>query len=221
MHYTKFKLNEFVVKSQRILNVTQQNSHVREAVDQYGYAEERIAEGRRLYESLNETVERQQRIVGSKVACMAEKADKHEQVARLYMKYLKIARIVFESDAEAQVALILRGPRERVYEKWFYQVSAFCNNLMATTDFVDRLHVFGLEMKHIEGLKEELNHLQLLSDKCMRMLAEVRKVVSERKQKTIRWQQWLSDYIKIVRIAVQDSDQVSQRWIRQLLSKGE
>ena len=102
-----------------------------------------------------------------------------------------------------------------------HQVIAKRGNLIATTDFVDRLHVFGLEMKHIEGLKEELNHLQLLSDKCMRMLAEVRKVVSERKQKTIRWQQWLSDYIKIVRIAVQDSDQVSQGWIRQLLSKGE
>lgn len=221
MHYTKFKLNEFVINSQRILNVTQQNSHVKQAVDQYGYAEERIAEGRRLYEALNATMDRQQQIMGSKVACMTEKADKHDKVARLYMKYLKIARIVFEADEEAQVALILKGPRERVYEKWFYQVSAFCNNLMATPDFVKRMHVFGLDLKDVEGLKEELNQLQLLSDKGMRMIAEVRKVVKERKQKTIAWQRWLSDYVKIVRIAVQDSDQVSQGWIRQLLSKGE
>lgn len=221
MHYTKFKLNEFVIKSQRILNVTQQNSHVKEAVDRYGYAEERIAEGRRLYNALSETMDRQQRIVGSKVACMADKADRHEQVARLYMKYLKIGRIVFESDEEAQVALILKGPRERVYEKWFYQVSAFCNNLIATPDFVNQMHVFGLDLRDIEGLKEELDQLQLLSDKGMRMIAEVRKVVKERKQKTIAWQQWLSDYVKIVRIAVQDSDHISQGWIRQLLSNGE
>ncbi len=221
MHYTRFKLNEFVIKSQRILKVTQQNSHVKAAVDQYGYAEERIAEGQYLYDALSDAMERQLRIEGSKVACVAEKSARQELVARLYMKYLKIARIVFEADEEAQVALVLKGPRERVYEKWFYQVSIFCNNLLATPDFVTQMNVFGVEMKHVEVLKEELSQLQLLSEKCTRLVAEVRKVVNERQRKTILWQAWLSDYIKIVRIAVQDSDQVNQEWIRQLLSKGE
>ena len=220
MHYTKFKFESFVTRSRNVLKVGNTTSHLKEAVKEFGYNDERISEGYKLYDSLVDIAFKQAKHEVDKKKRFGEKAKHHTQVAIDYMKYLKIARIVFDKDEEAIVALMLKGGRERTYEKWYYQVSVFCNNLLATPAFIERMKEFGVNRSSLKKLKADLDQLQQLSEECTRLTAELRKLVREKKQRTIIWQEWLSDYIKIIRIAVQGTSLEQHGWLKRLLMHG-
>lgn len=221
MHYTKYTFTQFVERSHRILYLTQENSHIKERLHKYGYSDNRLEEGGKYHEALNAIHRKLHNAGCDKMECVRQKNIQQRRVSRVYMKYLKLARIVFDQDQEAEVALVLKGQRERVYEKWIHQVRLFCNNILKIPRLTDQMNELGVTRADLLELKTELDKLQELSDSCRRLKAEYRKIVAEKNVRVRKWQDWLSDYVKVVRIATQDSPEVSQRWINRILSKGE
>lgn len=221
MHYSKQKFDSFITNSRSILNISSKVNSLKEAIGNYGYTDDRLAQGARLYEELVEIAQLQEKKELAKKRCFDEKAKFQAGLAAENMKFLKIARIVFNKDEEAYSVLMLKGARERTYNKWYYQVSVFCNNLLANHDYLEKMSAFGVNKKSVEKLKSDLEELQSLTEECSRITANVRKLVKEKRIRTVRWQEWLSDYIKIVRIAVQGSSAENSDWLKQLLSQGE
>ena len=221
MHYSKQTFNSFITNSRTILNISSETNSLKEAISGYGYTAERLAQGYRLYDELVEIALQQEKKEEEKKRCFDEKAVYQSKLAAENMKFLKIARIVFNKDDEANAVLMLKGARERIYNKWHYQASVFCNNLLANSDYLEKMSSFGVNKKDVEKLKINLEGLQRLTEKCSRVTANVRKLVKEKRIRTVSWQEWLSDYIKIVRIAVQGSPAENNDWLKQLLSQGE
>ena len=221
MHYSKQKFENFITNSLSILNISSKADNIREAIGDYGYTEERLAQGHRLYDELVEIAKQQEEKEHEKKECFDKKAEAQMKIASEYMKFLKIARIVFNKDDEAYLALSLKGPRERIYNKWYHQVSVFCNNLLANDEYLEKMNSFGVGKKDIQKLKKDMQEIQRISEECTRMTAKVRSLVKEKRLRTIKWQEWLSDYIKIVRIALQDTPSANKKWLKQLLSQGE
>jgi hypothetical protein len=220
MHYSKQKFEDFIINSRSILDVSIKAKGLREAVGNFGYTEERISEGKQLYEDLVEITKLQEKKEEERKACFERKAVMQANVSADYMKYLKIARIVFNKDNEAFLSLALKGQRERTYDKWYHQVSVFCNNLLANEQYLKKISSFGIKEKNIQNLKEDLDGIQTISDECTRLSARVSSLVKEKKFRIVRWQKWLSDFIKIVRIAIQDTSPENKKWLNQLLSQG-
>ena len=220
MHYSKQKFESFITNSRTILNISSKANNIKDAIGDYGYTDERLAQGYRLYDELVEVAKEQEDKEQEKKECFDKKAAAQAKIASEYMKYLKIARIVFNKDDEAYLALSLKGPRERVYNKWYHQVTVFCNNLLANEEYLNKMGAFGVSKRDIKKLKEDLEQIQQISDECTRLTAKVRSLVKEKKIRMIRWQEWLSDYIKIVRIAIQDTPSANKKWLKQLLSQG-
>jgi len=221
MHYSKQKFDDFIINSRSILDVSTKAEGVREAVGNFGYTDERLSEGRQLYEDLVGITKLQEIKEEERKVCFERKAAIQAKVSLDYMKYLKIARIVFSKDNEAFLSLALKGQRERTYEKWYHQVSVFCNNLLANDEYLKKMNSFGIKEKNIQKLKVDLDSIQTVSDECTRLSARVSSLVKEKKFRTVRWQKWLSDFIKIVRIAIQDTSPANKKWLQQLLSQGE
>ena len=222
MHYSKQKFDNFITNSRTILNISAKaNESLREAIGNYGYTDDRLAQGKQLYDELVEVAQQQMKKEEEKKRCFDEKATFQNKLAAENMKFLKIARIVFNKDEEAYSVLKLKGARERTYNKWYYQVSVFCNNLLANPEYLDKMSSFGVNKNAVKKLKSDLEDLQTLTEECSRVTASVRKIVKEKRIRTVRWQDWLSDYIKIVRIAVQGSSVENSDWLKQLLSQGE
>ncbi|NPA36127.1 MAG: hypothetical protein GXO47_04680 [Chlorobi bacterium] len=221
MHYSKQKFEDFIVNSRTILNISTRTSGIKEAVGNFGYTEERLAEGQRLYDELVEIAKLQEQKEEEKKVCFDRKAAFQAKVSADYMKYLKIARIVFNKDDEAFLSLALKGQRERTYDKWYHQVSVFCNNLLANPEYIAKMKMFGVKKSNIEDLRDELYALQRYMEECTRISATVRRLVKDKKYRMIKWQEWLSNYIKIVRIALQGVSVENKKRLNQLLSHGE
>lgn len=222
MHYSKQKFDNFITNSRTILNISAKaNNSLKQAIGNYGYTDDRLAQGTLLYDELVETAQKQMKKEEEKKRCFDKKANFQTILATENMKFLKIARIVFNKDEEAYSILKLKGARERTYNKWYYQVSVFCNNLLANPEYLEKMSSFGVNKDAIEKLKSDLEDLQRLTEECAKVTASVRKLVKEKRIRIVKWQEWLSDYIKIVRIAVQGSSAENSDWLKQLLSHGE
>ena len=221
MHYSKQKFESFLVNSRSILNISFNTRSIKEAIGDFGYTDERLEEGKRLYDDLVETAELQETKEEEKKLCFERKALFQAKLSSEYMKYLKIARIVFNKNEEAYLALALKGQRERTYDKWYHQVSVFCNNLLANEEYLRKMNSFGIKKNDIKKIKNDLEGIQHISDECTRLSAKVSSLIKDKKIRTIKWQKWLSDFIKIVRIAVQDASPANKQWLKQLLSQGE
>ncbi len=221
MHYSKQKFHSFITNSRTILNISANANGLKEAIGDYGYTDDRLAQGYQLYDELVEIAQQQEKKEEEKKRCFDEKAECQAKLAAENMKFLKIARIVFNKDDEAYDVLMLKGARERIYNKWHYQVTVFCNNLLANPDYLEKMTSFGVSKQNVEKLKSDMEGLQRLTEECSRVTANVSKLVKEKRIRTVKWQEWLSDYIKIVRIAVQGTSAENKDWLKQLLSQGE
>ncbi len=203
MHYTKSNKEEFVYRSKEILELSISEGAIRDVVLNYGYDNVKLNEGGLLSSALLEAYVEAENVAGKKKRLFAQKKKKQEEVHRLYMKYLKLARIAFVDDVEAQEALILIGARARVYDKWIHQVSVFVSMMLDDSSrYIDQISVFGVVKNDIIELRNELMRLEDLSKECHKITALLRKLNHEVKTKTLMVQDWLSRYLKVVRIAM-------------------
>ncbi len=208
MHYTKFTRKDYLYKLDEITAYSIRETEIRNAVSSYGYSQSKLNEGRRLWENLKVLYLEAQEKSTLKRNCHAEKKKKQKDVHKIYMRFLKLARIAFVDNIEAQESLLLTGVRARTYDKWFMQVSVFVNNLKSSSEYMDAMVKYGVTMKNITDLKGHLNDLNDLSDRCVRITAVVRMLNDKVKKETVKVQHWVSSYLKVARIALEDNPEV-------------
>jgi hypothetical protein len=173
----------------------------------YGYNQEKMGEGKKLYDALDSLEREYLRAIDIKAAINFQKQKLQRQVNKSYMKYLKIARIAFDNNIEVRESLMLEGVRERTFEKWKHQVAVFCNNLLINKEYWPPIEAYGISMNLIQQLKEQLEELNVISDQVIKLTGQVKLVTEKKRKQTILVQNWVSDYIKIARIALEDEPQ--------------
>lgn len=211
MHFSKLSKGQYLFMVNQLFTNSISDDEIRNAVGEFGYSEKKLAEGKRLYEDLDAIASEHNRKIGEKSTLHIAKQNKQKAVNRLYMKYLKIARIAFVDNVEAKNALLLDGVRERTYKKWYFQVHVFCSNLLENKEFLPFMESYGVSVTHIQDLKKQLNELSELTDKSMKLTGMVRMLTQKKQKQTLEVQNWVSDYIKIARIALEDAPQNLQK----------
>ncbi|WP_027470902.1 hypothetical protein [Saccharicrinis fermentans] len=210
MHYTKHTKQEYLYKLKDITSMSVNVDDIRKVVGGYGYDSRKLAEGKRLAEGLerlNSEVAKQSLV---KKRMFAEKKRVQNEVHKKYMKFLKLSRIAFSDDVEAQGALLLTGARARTYEKWMTQVSVFVDNLLVNRKYIKTLEGFGVSCKEIEDVKVRLKQLNALSSECVKITGVVRMLNHKVKKDTVVMQHWISSYIKVARIAMEENPKVGK-----------
>ena len=210
MHYTKHTKLEYLYKLKDITSMSIDIDDIRNVVRGYGYDSIKLSEGKQMadnLERLNDEVEKKSIL---KKRMFADKKKVQTEVHKKYMKFLKLSRIAFVYDIEAQEALLLIGARARTYEKWLTQVVVFIDNLMANTSYVKTLEGYGVTLNEIEEVKQRTIELSNLSSECVKITGVVRMLNHKIKKETIVMQHWLSSYIKIARIAMDENPKLGK-----------
>jgi hypothetical protein len=211
MHFTKLSKYNYLEKIDSLLKTSISDDKVRGAVVKFGYSQQRIEEGRALFGVLNQLEDEHAAASKAKADINHQKQQLQLYINKQYMKYLKIARIAFDGHIEATESLMLEGQREKVFNKWLVQITIFCNNLLANPTYWPYLDAYGVKMDLIQDLKKQLTQLNILSDKALQVTGQVRMLTSQKRQQTVLVQQWVSDYVKIARIALEDAPQTLRK----------
>ncbi|MBS2097647.1 hypothetical protein [Carboxylicivirga linearis] len=211
MHYTKQTITSFIHQAGILVYNSKHVDDIKNAVMQYGYDERRLDDGEQVFKMLKEISFKQHQAKSDKMEKFKLKQDLQSKIHKEYMKYLKIARIAFAEDFKARNVLILDGGRERTYKEWYFQVSVFCSIMLKNDDgYQDRMAQYGIEVVKIEDLRKQLVKLNEVNDECIKSAAELKRLTAQRKKMVIKMQNYVSDFIKIARIALEHSPKALQ-----------
>lgn len=210
MHYTKHTRLEFLYKLQDITTMSINIEAIRNVVSGYGYNQIKLLEGKKMVEELERLNNEVSRSSLMKKGMFAKKKQQQAQIHKKYMKYLKLARIAFVNEVEAQEGLLLTGARARTFDKWLSQVNVFVDNLLSNEDYLKMLKEYGVSVGDIEDVKKKLQELSGLASECVKITGVVRMLNHKIKKETIVIQHWISNYIKVARIAMDDNPQVGK-----------
>ncbi len=158
-------------------------------------------------EKLNDEAARQ---TIQKKKLFAKKKKLQIEIHKKYMKIVKLSRIAFINNLEAQEVLSLNGARARTYDKWYSQVRGMVSNLKNSKTYMGELAHFGVSEEEVKELQNQLEILDENAVSCLRITGVVRMLNQNIKKETIEVQQWVSKYIKVARIAMDENPQLGK-----------
>jgi len=177
----------------------------------YGYDEERFDEGARLCAQTEELIRLQSQRSGETEGDCAETETVWAEFRSMYMRTLKVARVVFAEDAEASSSLELWGPRKLSLRGLIDQASTLYSNLGPGSRHTPKMLRFGYSDHRLEeeGALVEGLRRKILSRP--RQMKEALSATLERDRQLHKLDTWVSELHAIARIAFYKSPQELQK----------
>ena len=211
MHFTKLSYNKFMAKVAELISASLTNPAIVTATGRFGYDKIQIKNGERIFKDLEKIDGKQNLAQERKVKLHEERGKFNLSVRKQYMKILQIARIAFAQDIIIRKALHLDGARETSLDLWINQVSIFANHILGEQNWLIILKKFGIERKELYALLTDLERLRSITMSCEQAKTEAKKLTAQKKLKLKELQDWISDYLKIAKIALEDNPELYKK----------
>jgi hypothetical protein len=127
------------------------------------------------------------------------------------MDLVIIANIAFKNDVGAQQSLGLNLPRKKSYSGWLTQALQFCNNLIASPNYMPAMEKYGQGIEKIQAVKKEISDTQTYSEAHKSEKGEAQQATKIRDEKLDELFTWVNDYKKIARIALKEQPQLLEK----------
>ncbi|TCO09346.1 hypothetical protein EV194_103259 [Natronoflexus pectinivorans] len=211
MHFSKLSFDDFMVKVAGLIGNSLNETRIVEATGRFGYDETRIKEGEMFYRKVKQFNDAQEKVIQDKIKAHEERKKLHNLVRKQYMKMLQIARIAFDKDIIISKALQLEGPRETKLDDWMNQVSVFGNRLLGEERWISVLKKYGISKKDVATLLSDLDKLRAKALECEKLKNESKNQTAVKRKKVKELQEWVSDYLKIAKIALDEQPELFRR----------
>ena len=184
------------------------NEQILSALSNFGYTAERIEQGKALYTDAFTAQTLQKLEAGEQKAATAE-LEAHRAVAHTtYMRLVKIARVAFKRDVGIATQLDLNGDRKRSLAGWLAQVNQFYANALANPAVLEGLGNFGITRKKLQAGLAEVNAVEASNLTQEKEKGEAQAATQTRDAALDALQEWLSDYLAIAKVALEDNPQL-------------
>ncbi|WP_430814852.1 hypothetical protein [Carboxylicivirga sp. RSCT41] len=204
MHYTKNRISEYQSGVEMLFRNSMDQEDVKRTVDKYGYGEAQLSRMYNLNQELSVLLEKMEEAKHHKVYVYDEKNKLYERLKKDYMRYLKLARIALADNAGASAALMLGGARARTKNEFVLQVKAFVSSLLNNKDWLSELSVYNISEDDVKIMDADLDELERKIRVCLEAQGKVRSLAVDKKKLLVQLQSYVSDYVKVVRIALEE-----------------
>lgn len=211
MHYSKLPFENFVDKVDNVLGQSLSDQNLVSSLSSFGYGLREMEQGRELLEVLRQIDQEQEAAQRRRKQLNKEKNELYREIQRRYMRIVKIGRIVFDNDGMAKGALGLDGPREKQFDDWYRQVYMFCKNLLAEEKWMDALSNYGVKKLELKNILLDLEKLEELNTRFEHAKTLSKEMTQKKHKQLLLLQNWLSDYLKIARLALEEKPQLLEK----------
>lgn len=208
MHYSKLPFENFVNKVDDVLGQSLSDQGLVSSMSSFGYGLKQMEQGRELLEAVRQIDQEQEAAQERRKELNRQRGELYKDLQKRYMRIVKLGRIVFDDNELAGKTLGLDGPREKQFDEWYRQVYMFCKNLIAETSWLDALTSFGVKRNDLDNILEDLEKLEELNTRFEHAKNLSKEMTRKKKKKVMVLQDWLSDYIKIARMALEEKPQL-------------
>ena len=200
MHYSRYKISDFVDLVSSLMEVATNNLTIRETMAEVGYSAQKLDEGEQLYQDLMALSGQHEALTKQKKQVNAQRNQLYLSLKKAYMRAVKIARIAFQDHENVRIELALDLEREKNMDVWLEQGQLFCQKLLSDFNLLTFLQGFGISREFVESLVAQFEELKNTSTIKVSVDERLILLTKNKKAAMVRFQRWLSDYIKMARI---------------------
>lgn len=200
MHYSRYRISDFVDLSSSLVDVATTDVSIRRAMADVGYNDQKLGEGKSLFEDFISMTQDHEALMLQKKEVNLQRNQLHSQLKKDYMRVVKIARIAFQDQGAVRVQLALDGEREKNMDAWIDQGMLFCQGLLQDAKCLDEMEKFGVSFASVQSLVVQFDELNAVLTRKATVEARLKFLTSAKKLAMVRFQRWLSNYIKMARI---------------------
>lgn len=183
------------------------DAEIKHALAAYGYTEETLNVGKKLYENATLLQNTRKKEYGEQIAATAELRDIRETAQQQYMKTIKIARIALKESAKASKAIMLYGVRKRSLSGWLEQAQAFYANLLSDGEFITSLSAYGYTQERLEREFALINQVIAKNLAQKKETGEAQEATAIRDKTLDDLAAWISDFKAVAKVALDENPQ--------------
>jgi len=167
-----------------------------------GYNENKLQQGNALVEAVDVLHKKQQVEYGDQYEATDDLLNKWEEANRAYMRAVKVARIAFRDNIQAQTGLQISGRRKKTIAGWIDQATVFYHNLKDDQGLMDVMAEFGYTPEKIDADIALVDAVILAHRVQDQTQGTAQDATKSRDAQIDAMDAWMSDYVAIARIAL-------------------
>jgi hypothetical protein len=207
MAISKNRINEFMLASKVMIGNASSDSVVKTALSRYGFNEEKLLAGEKLYGEAETLQILWKRASGEQAEATVELKSAWAMAKKQYMKALKIARAIFTDDPKAKEALMLQGDRKQDFAGWYEQAHLFYGNILDDSEWINVFAGYGYPREILERDYALVKQAETRSFGQKRAMGLARQAVEERDRKLAELARWIAELRAVAKVALEDDPQ--------------
>lgn len=211
MHYSRYRISDFVDLCSSLMSVATHDLTICQAMADVGYNKQKLEEGQLLFQNFLSLTKEHDALTHKKKQVNLQRNQLHINLKKDYMRVVKIARIAFQDQEVVREKLALDGERDKNMDVWIIQGKSFCQGLLNGTSYLTELQNFGVYAQSVQSLMVLFDELKSLSNIKTSVEDNLRLLTREKKAAMVRFQRWLSDYVKMARIRFDENPEMLSR----------
>ena len=119
-----------------------------------------------------------------------------------YNMALKVARVAFKDDVQANTALILTGIRQKKFGQWIHQTLTFYNNLLADPRLLAKMSTYGYPEAKLTAERTLITDIRTLNEIQEQEKGLAQASTKSRDAKIKELKAWMKDFRNIASVAL-------------------
>ena len=177
------------------------------AVAPFGYTLERLQAAKTLSDGVRTLISTQKHEYGEQYEATEATLEAWAVANHVYIITLKIARIAFKADTQAQGSLMLSGSRKRTVSGWLEQALVFYENLLTHANFMAAMAPFGYDQAKLEAEFALVTAVHTANTAQEHEKGDAQAATRARNAKLDELNEWVADYKVIATIALEATPQ--------------
>ncbi len=178
---------------------------------EYGYDQAKLAVGQALYETALKAQQTQKVEYGDQYDATDNVHRLWEEANGAYMRYTKVARIALRDQRGTMSKLGLRGRRKRAIAGWLVQARQFYGNLLTEEQLLERMSEFGITQAKLEMSQAQVDEVEQAYRVQGQERGAAQDATQARDAALDALSQWMSDFIAIARLALEERPQYLEK----------
>lgn len=178
---------------------------IREAVARYKYDEVRMKQGMDLCDNAERLHLLKQNAAADKLNATLIFLEKKAKLNVVYREHLQLARMAVGGDPSFSQMLALSGSRKRRIAGWLDDVRQFYSNALSEPAVVQAMGHYGVTREGLKGGRKLLDEVDKAGADQEKKKGLSVKATRDRDMALKALESWVSDFLRICRLALGDS----------------
>ncbi len=200
-----FSVDTRLYRAELVVRGAWNHEVIKEAVARYKYDEVRLKQGMDLYTEAARLHRLKRNTASEKIEATLIFVETRDKLNVLYREQLQLARMALGDDPSFSQMLALNGKRKRRFAGWLDDVRQFYSNALSEPKVVQTMGKYGVTREDLRAGRKLLDEVDKAAAEQEKRKGISVKATRERDIALKALEKWVSDFLRICRLALGDS----------------